>query len=108
MAYQRRAKTAVTCAMCPTVFYPWYRKRVLPPTCSIKCARAQTGRLQRGRPMTAALAGLAAKRENEAEAVGRRFGAKLTPREVAIYRYGISVGVDREYRRVTGRKSEAA
>lgn len=94
----RRLATETCCCMCPTVFRPWCRKRQGLPTCSIKCARAMTGRAQRGYPMKSCLSALAQKRADEAAAVGQRFGSRLTPREVAIYRYGINVGIDREYR----------
>ncbi len=100
-----RLRIAVTCAICPVQFFPWCRKRVGAPTCSVRCARILTGRLQRGRVMTAALAGKARKLADEATYVGQRFGSPLTAREVAIYRYGVSVGVDRGYRQ---RKAEAA
>lgn len=94
----RRLATAVTCAMCPNVFHPWCRQRQGLPTCSIKCARAMTGAAQRGKPMLKALEAKALARLDEAVAVGRRFGAMLTTRELAIYRYGIQVGQDRGYR----------
>lgn len=93
-----RLKTPVPCPVCGVEFYPWRRKRSGQPTCSMRCARTRTGFERRGQPCTAALAGRAAQLADEAACVGRRFGAKLTPREVAIYRYGVSVGVDRGYR----------
>lgn len=93
-----RLTTKVTCAMCPTEFFPWHRTRGGRPTCSIKCARALTSIAQRGKPMVAAMAAQAKARANVAEEVGRRFGAKLTPREVAIYHHGVRAGKQFTYR----------
>lgn len=90
-----RLRDSVTCANCPTVFRPWANaRRQRPPTCSHRCK----GAVYRRMPDMPARPASDKSYRAEVKQVGQRFGSDLTPREAAIYRYGVKVGRDRGYR----------
>lgn len=92
-----RSKTLVTCSECPTVFHPWLKPRIGPPTCSITCARALTGRAQRGKPMTIATAGRKAHAKARLESLCANEFGPFSEREARIFTRAFQAGYDRGY-----------
>lgn len=110
MARGRSAVAAICPASnCGKQFYPWrLRKRIGPATCSVKCARKITGLSQRGKALTAAIAGRKqhAARRLETLCMGQ-FGP-FTDRERLIFLRGFQAGYDRAYPLTWRKNGQAA